>query len=109
VDSFKGNIMAAESGILGGVYLAILGIYTGITGHQYTRIGSLDKKINDKLDKARDHQEGTYVTKDTFEAHMDAIQQANLANAKFTAKATEDLSENMRELYTLIHTKADKS
>lgn len=89
-----------ESALWNGIWTGILVIYSGITGHQYSRIGSLETKI----EKSRDHNEKIYVTKDTFEANMEAIQQANLANAKFTDANTRAI-EN---LFNLVDKKEDK-
>ena len=94
-----------ESTMWGGIYATVLAIYTGITGHIYTRIGSLDRKI----EKNRDHTEEAYVSKDTFEAHMDAVQQANVATAKFADKSASDSAKANLELFRLINTKQDKS
>ncbi len=92
--------MITEGGMFGGLWAIVVAIYAGITGHQYSRIGTLETKI----DKQRDHAEKIYVTKETFEANMDAIQQSNVATAKYTDSQTR----SQEELFRLINTKADK-
>ncbi len=90
----------SDGSILNGIWGAIMVIYSGITGHTYTRIANLETKI----DKNKDHADEVFVTKETFEAHMDSIQQANVATARFT-----DINTRANEkLFDLMNTKKDK-
>jgi hypothetical protein len=103
--------MPEQAVISTGIWASILAFfsaaYLGITGHIYGKLGD----VNSKIEKEREHNEDKYVTKETLEAQLDAIQQANLATAKFTdanTRITEGQGEAIRELVTLINTKQDK-
>lgn len=74
----------------------ILAAYSGITGHQYFRIG----KLEDKIDVHREKIEDTHVTKETFIAHMEMIQVSLTANTKLSdanTRAIEKLFDNKQD------------
>ena len=75
----------------------VVAVYAGITGNQYARMNKMERRMDNSLNRLEDH----HVTKDTFEAHMDAVQASLTANTKLS-------DANTRAIERLFETKEEK-
>lgn len=89
--------MITEDSVIKALWTLIVLVYAGVTGHQYSRIGAMDAKI----DKHKERLEDTYVSKETFLATVSAIH-ISLASIEKNSEA------QTRAIEKLFSTKTDK-